>query len=92
MGIDFLDVVLELETLFDVRLEPGDILPARTSRKNDCTVGDLHEIVCRKCLACGVTVPQSSWNRVKIALVKSLGVSPSEVTRDAWLRRDLQFY
>jgi hypothetical protein len=70
VGVDFLDVVLELEKLFDVRIEPDDMLPTWTSQKNDCTVGDLHEIVCRKCLASGVTVPRSSWNRVKIALVK----------------------
>ncbi len=92
MGIDFLDVVLELETLFGVRLEAYDILPTWNSQMNDCTVRDLHDIVCQKCLASGVKVPRSSWNRVKIALVKSLGVSPSEVTKDAWLRRDLGFY
>jgi hypothetical protein len=92
VGVDFFDVALELEELFGVGIEPDDLLPVWRLNGNDCTAGDLHELVCKKCLAAGVSVPRGSWNRVRIALVKGLGVSPSEVKQDAWLRRDLQFY
>ena len=93
MGVDFLDMVIELERLFTVRIEPDDLHSIwMISDRKDCTAGELHDLVCRKCISCGVPVPRSSWNRVKIALVKSAGVKPSEITRDKWLRRDLQMY
>jgi hypothetical protein len=45
MGVDFLDLSLEIQKLFGSRLEPADILPIWKAHGNDCTVGDLHDIV-----------------------------------------------
>jgi hypothetical protein len=92
MGVDFLDLSLEIQKLFGIRLEPADILPIWKAHGNDCTVGDMHDIIVANCQTAGVTVPRSSWNRVRVALVRALGVRVKEVRRDAWLRRDLQFY
>jgi hypothetical protein len=91
VGIDFLDVSFELEKQFGVRLEPEDLLPVWTARGNDCTVADLHDVVVQKCRLMNLRVPRSSWNRIRIALVKSLGVPVREMKRDAWLRKDLEF-
>jgi hypothetical protein len=91
MGIDFLDVAMELEKQFGVLIEPDDILDLWKLHENDCTAADLHDVICRKCKMVGVPVPRRSWNRVKSSLVRSLGVRPSQVKRDAWLRRDLRF-
>jgi hypothetical protein len=91
MGIDFLDLSFELEKQFGVPLEPADLIDIWRTQGNDCTAGQLHEIMCDKCCRICLPVPRSSWNRVRIALVKTLGVSVREVTPGAWLRRDLDF-
>lgn len=91
MGLDFLDLSFELEKQFGVRLEPADLVDEWMAHGGDCTAGHLHKVVCDKCLANDLPVPRGSWNRIRIALVKTLGVAVSEVTRDAWLRRDLDF-
>lgn len=91
MGVDFLDLSMELEKRFGVRIEPDDVLTLWTSHENDCTAGQLHDLVCGKCRELGLIVPRSSWNRVKIALVNSLGVYPSEIKKDTWLKRELGF-
>jgi hypothetical protein len=92
MGIDFLDVAFRIEKQFGVRIEPADILPAWTKDdRNDVTAGEFHEIICEKCREQGIKVPRSSWNQLKLALVDALGVTPSEIKKDAWLRKDLDF-
>ena len=92
MGIDFLEVAIELEEQFGVRIEPDDLAKVWATGKNDCTAGQLHELVCRKCQSCGIPVPRSSWNRVKFALSSALGISPARITTGARLRGDLEFY
>jgi hypothetical protein len=92
VGVDFLEVSIELEKHFGVRIEPDDIVPAWTAHSNDLTAGEFHDIVCKKCVAFGIKVPRSSWNRVKLAIARALGIRPSSIRKDAWLRRDLQFY
>jgi len=91
MGIDFLDVSFEVEKQFGGRITPDDVLPVWNSHNGDCTVEEFHDMIFHKCISCGVTVPRSSWNRVKIILVKTLGVAVEEVKKEAWLRRDLDF-
>ena len=91
MGVDFLDFSFEIEKQFGVRLEPADLIDQWNANGGDCTAGQLHEIVCEKCRDSGVAVPRSSWNRIRVALVRALGVRVKEVKPDAWLRRDLGF-
>jgi hypothetical protein len=38
-----------------------------------------------------LSVPISSWTRIRLICAKSVGCRIKEVTRDAWLRRDLGF-
>jgi len=91
MGLDFIDTSFEVEKLFGIRLEHEDLLPVWTARGNDCTVSDFHDVVVNKCRSMNVPVPRSSWNRIRIALTKSLGVRIHRITRNAWLRKDLEF-
>ena len=92
MGVDFLDLSFEVENQFGIRLEPDDLWPVWIAHGSDCTVGDLHDLIVENCRSANVSVPRTSWNRVRIALVKSLGVRVGRIKRDAWLRRDLDFY
>jgi hypothetical protein len=91
MGVDFLDVSFEIEKQFGVRIEPADIIesPEWDTAKKDCTAGGLHRIICRKCEVESIPVPPGCWNRVRIALMKSLAVSANEIKSDAWLVHDL---
>jgi hypothetical protein len=91
MGVDFLDVSFEIEKQFGVRIEPADIVesPEWDAAKKDCTAGGLHRIICRKCEAENIPVPRGSWNRMRIALMKSLVVGADEIKSDAWLIHDL---
>jgi hypothetical protein len=91
MGVDFLDLSFQVEKQFGVRLEPDDLRDEWMANGGDCTAGHLHDVICEKCRASGLPIRRGSWNRLRIALVRTLGVSVSEVTRDAWLRRDLDF-
>jgi hypothetical protein len=92
MGVDFLDLSFEIEKQFGIRLVPDDLLPIWTARGNDCTVADLHVTVVEKCRSANLKLPRSSWNRIRIAVVKSLGVAVKEVTPEARMRKDLGFY
>jgi hypothetical protein len=92
MGVDFLDLSFEVEKQFGIRLEPDDLRPVWMTHGGDCTVGNLHDLIVEKCRSANVPVPRTSWNRLRIALVKSLGVRVDRIKRDAWLRRDLDFY
>jgi hypothetical protein len=91
MGLDFLDVAFEIEKQFSVRITPADLTesPEWDVEKNDCTAGGLHRIICQKCEAEGIAVPGGSWNRMRIALMKSAGVDADEVKEKAWLIQDL---
>lgn len=91
MGLDFLDVVFEIEKQFGVRICAADLTESEEwdASKNDCTAGALHRIICRKCEEEGVPVPRSSWNRMRIALMKSAGVAADEIKEGAWLVHDL---
>jgi hypothetical protein len=91
MGLDFVEVSLEIESLFGVRLEPEHLLEVWQSHGNDCTVGEFHAAVCQLCEDSGRPVPRSSRNRVRVALARATGISPAKITMDAWLRRDLGF-
>jgi hypothetical protein len=91
VGIDPIDLYLNVERRFGIRIDYDDVSSIWRSQGNDCTAGQLHDVVCKKCAECGVKVPRSSWNRLKLALVDTLGVKPSEVTKEAWLRRELGF-
>jgi hypothetical protein len=91
LGLDFMDFVLEVEAYFGIRFQAEDLRPTWELRGNDCTVGELHDLICRKCIESGVKVPRSSWNRVRICIVKSAGVDFDEVKPAAWLRKDLGF-
>ncbi len=89
MGVDFYSVMLELERQFGVRLEASDIRPEFGTSERDLTAGRLHDLVCSKCQSLNIPVPRSSWNRVRIAIAKSLGIKVKLVRRETWLRREL---
>lgn len=91
MGLDFLDVSFEIEKQFGVRIVPADLIESSEwdAAKKDCTAGGLHRIICQKCEAEGIPVPRSSWNRMRIALMKSAGIDADEVKEGAWLIHDL---
>jgi hypothetical protein len=91
VGLDFFEASIEIEKLFGVRLEPDHIIPIWQSKNNDCTVGDLHDIVSQLCLSSGLKVPRSSRNRIRLALARALAVSPRKIDMGTWLRRDLDF-
>jgi hypothetical protein len=54
VGIDALDLYLSVERRFGVRIVNEDLLSIWRSQANDCTAGQLHDVVCKKCLECGV--------------------------------------
>ncbi len=91
MGLDFLDVAFEIEKQFGVRISASDLVESDEwdALENDCTAGALHRIICRKCELEGIPAPRSSWNRMRIALMKSAGVGADEVKDGAWLVHDL---
>lgn len=91
MGVDFLDIAFEIEKLFGVRITPADLFesPEWDHDKKDCTAGALHRVICQKCEAAGLTVPRSSWNRMRLALMRAVAVAAEEVQEEAWLIRDL---
>jgi hypothetical protein len=91
MGLDFVEMSIELETLFGVPIEAEDMEPVWAAGGGDCTAKDLHDLVVRKCQASGVTVPRSSWNRVRLAMARAIGVSPYKIKPETLLKRDLQF-
>jgi hypothetical protein len=84
------DTSFALEQQFGVRLDIHELRNEWNANGNDCTAGRLHEMVCDKCRDSGIPVPRSSWNRVRVALVRTLGVAVAEVKKDAWLRKDLE--
>ncbi len=91
MGLDFYEVVLEVEKEFGVQIAFDDLETVWNANNGDCTVAEFHDVVCRKCLESGVPVPRSSWNKIRLVFVRALRVKVNEVRRDVWLRRDLEF-
>jgi hypothetical protein len=54
MGIDALDLYLSVERRFGVRIDNEDLLSIWRSQGNDCTAGQLRDVVYKKCLKRGV--------------------------------------
>lgn len=90
MGIDLLDVSFRVERVFGVspRGEHYNQLCLQHDPP-DFTAGELHDLICKLCRAEGKPVPYSSWSRLRLVLVDTLGVNPSQVLKDARIIRDL---
>ena len=89
MGVDFLDLSFEVENQFAIRLEPDDLRSVWMAHDNDCTVGDLHDIIVQKCRSANVPVPRNqlesppncAWsNRLGCGSVRSSATRGCEET------------
>jgi hypothetical protein len=91
MGRDLLDFSFRVEKSFGIKTARDDYkrLPAR--RPFDATAGEMHDWVTSICRDRGVTVPWSSWTRVRIELAKTVGKPPQVVHRETLIVRDLDY-
>jgi hypothetical protein len=89
MGVDMLDFTFRIEKSFKMKFQRGDYdrLPLR--KPPNVTAGELHDWVVQLCKDRGVTVPWSSWNRVKRVLVDVTGKSPKLIRRQTDVVREL---
>ena len=90
MGFDILDTIFRAEKTFRVKIPRDGLARLMLVRDPpDITAGELHDYLCELCRASGQPAPWSSWGRVKIVLVHSLGASPLAIHRNSLLKRDL---
>jgi hypothetical protein len=99
MGVDMLDFTFRIEKSFGIKADRDDyrILDGWAAERrpqlkpHDLTAGELHDWVVTLCEARGVSVPRSSWNRVKLELARTVGKPPQIIHRNTLIVRDLGF-
>ena len=85
MGLDVVELVMDLEREFAVELPADRLNSVRT-------VGDLYSLVAELAGEGWVTPPAADdvyWQRFTTRVVRDLGVEPQRVTWQAEFRRDL---
>ncbi|HVS69935.1 MAG TPA: hypothetical protein VHQ47_01625 [Phycisphaerae bacterium] len=91
MGIDYVDLVFQLEKRFEVRIGRGEGPDLSVEAFRELTAGDVHEWMVGLLKKRGREAPWSSWNRVRAAIGMVAGKSPMEIRRGTRLRGDLKF-
>jgi hypothetical protein len=97
MGVDFLDFTLHIEKAFSLksisRDEVAGLFSSITERKlSDVTAGELHQWVVSILKRRGLSIPFSSWTRIRLALARTVGKQPQSIHKDTLIRRDLDFH
>jgi len=86
MGLDFVELLMDVEDEFDVRVDEESHLAIQT-------VGDLHVVVLNLMTAAGRTVTdevtQSSWISIQRIVSETYGVDHGELQHDTRFVEDL---
>lgn len=81
MGLDSVELVLEVEEVFKIKIPDEEANRIRS-------VGELYDSILVKTAGRGIQ-PEQVWNDLKNIFVKSFGVAPEEIKKEAWIVRDL---
>lgn len=89
MGLDAVEIALEIEDRFDVTFEPGDWEALGTDRFGDFSAGALHFLVGVKLREAGKPIPPSLWHGIQLVLARALNKRPLQIRPDSRLIADL---
>ena len=83
MGLDTVELVMEVEHKFDIMI-PNEAAEAI------CTVGDLHAFIIGELIRCGRTLDSDeAWRSIVTILTDRFGIPAKKIRHDARIVRDL---
>jgi hypothetical protein len=92
VGMDLLDFTFRIEKSFGIKIGQNDVNVLANGRtKEQLTAGDLHSWIVGMCSDQKVSVPHSSWSRVRLELARVVGKSPNLIHANTLIVRDLGF-
>ena len=88
-GIDWLDIVFRVESVFGAPLTTGDFSDWSPAARAELTAGQLWDIIAHKLREVGAVIPPDGWTRLVALLSDALNVRPARITTESRLYADM---